>query len=81
MLHPASMVRRDILLQFPYDEKYSFGTDYVMNLEIAKAGYRLNHTQSYTPAKVPRWECNDNKRRRTTEHCKGTSKRISRRVG
>ena len=47
MLHPASMIRRDILLKFPYDEKYSFGTDYVMNLEIAKAGYRLNHTNSY----------------------------------
>lgn len=47
MLHPASMIRRDILLQFPYDEKYSFGTDYVMNLEIAKAGHRLNHTNSY----------------------------------
>ena len=47
MLHPASMIRRDILLQFPYDENYSFGTDYVMNLEIARAGYKLNHTNSY----------------------------------
>ena len=47
MLHPASMIRRDILLQFPYDENYSFGKDYVMNLEIARAGYKLNHTNSY----------------------------------
>jgi len=47
MLHPASMIKRDVLLQYPYDENYSFGTDYVMNLEISKAGHRLNHTQSY----------------------------------
>ena len=47
MLHPISMIRRDMLLQFPYDENYSFGTDYVMNLEIARAGYKLNHTNSY----------------------------------
>ncbi|MGB1589772.1 MAG: glycosyltransferase family 2 protein, partial [Candidatus Poseidoniaceae archaeon] len=47
MLHPASMIKRDILLEFPYDENYSFGTDYVMNLEIARAGHRLNHTGSY----------------------------------
>ena len=47
MLHPASMIRRDVLLEFPYDENYSFGTDYVMNLEIARAGHRLDHTESY----------------------------------
>tara|TARA_Y100001954_G_scaffold198707_1_gene216200 strand:+ start:766 stop:4398 length:3633 start_codon:yes stop_codon:yes gene_type:complete len=47
MLHPASMIKRNILLEFPYDENYSFGTDYVMNLEIARAGHRLNHTGSY----------------------------------
>ena len=47
MLHPASMIKRDVLLEFPYDENYSFGTDYVMNLEIARAGHRLNHTGSY----------------------------------
>ena len=34
-------------LSLPYDENYSFGTDYVMNLEIARAGHRLNHTGSY----------------------------------
>lgn len=47
MLHPASMIKRDVLLEYPYDENYSFGTDYVMNLEIARAGHRLNHTGSY----------------------------------
>lgn len=47
MLHPASMIKRDVLMEFPYDENYSFGTDYVMNLEIARAGHRLNHTGSY----------------------------------
>ena len=41
------MIKRDVLLEFPYDENYSFGTDYVMNLEIARAGHRLNHTGSY----------------------------------
>ena len=47
MLHPASMVKRDVLLKFPYDENFSYGTDYVMNLEIARAGYRFTHTNSY----------------------------------
>ena len=47
MLHPASMIKRDVLIEFPYDENYSFGTDYVMNLEIARAGHRLDHTGSY----------------------------------
>ena len=47
MLHPASMIKRSVLLQFPYDENYSFGTDYVMNLEIARAGHKLDHTGSY----------------------------------
>ena len=47
MIHPASMIKRSILLEFPYDEKYKFGTDYVMNLEIARAGYKLNHTGTY----------------------------------
>ena len=47
MLHPASMIKRDVLLQYPYDENYNFGTDYVMNLEVARAGHRLDHTQSY----------------------------------
>ncbi|MEC7462579.1 MAG: glycosyltransferase [Candidatus Thermoplasmatota archaeon] len=47
MLHPASMIKRDVLLEFPYDENYSFGTDYVMNLEISKAGHKLDHTGSY----------------------------------
>ena len=47
MLHPASMIKREVLLQFPYDENYSFGTDYVMNLEIARAGYRFSHTGTY----------------------------------
>ena len=47
MLHPASMIKRDVLLEFPYDENYSYGTDYIMNLEIARAGHRLDHTGSY----------------------------------
>lgn len=47
MLHPASMIKREVLLEFPYDENYSFGTDYVMNLEIARAGYRFSHTGTY----------------------------------
>ena len=47
MLHPASMIKRSVLLEFPYDENYSYGTDYIMNLEIARAGHKLNHTGSY----------------------------------
>ena len=47
MLHPASMIKRDVLLEYPYDEHYSYGTDYVMNLEISRAGHRLNHTGTY----------------------------------
>ncbi len=47
MLHPASMIKRDVLLEFPYDENYSYGTDYIMNLEIARAGHKLDHTGSY----------------------------------
>ena len=47
LLHPASMIKRQILLEFPYDENFLYGTDYIMNLEIARAGYRLDHTRSY----------------------------------
>lgn len=47
MLHPASMIKRSVLLEFPYDENYSYGTDYIMNLEIARAGHKLDHTGSY----------------------------------
>ena len=47
LLHPAMMVKRSILEQFPYDESFKFGTDYVMNLEIAQAGFRFSHTGSY----------------------------------
>ena len=47
MLHPASMIKRSVLLEFPYDENYSFGTDYVMNLQVARAGHKLEHTGSY----------------------------------
>ena len=41
------MIKRSVLLEFPYDENYSFGTDYVMNLEVARAGHKLEHTNSY----------------------------------
>ena len=37
LLHPAMMVKKSILEQFPYDESFKYGTDYVMNLEIARA--------------------------------------------
>jgi chondroitin synthase len=47
MLHPASMIKRSVLMEYPYDENYSYGTDYVMNLEIARAGNRLDHTGTY----------------------------------
>ncbi len=47
MLHPASMIKREVLLKFPYDENFSYGTDYIMNLEISKAGHKLNHTGTY----------------------------------
>ena len=41
------MIKRSVLLEFPYDENYSYGTDYIMNLEIARAGHKLDHTGSY----------------------------------
>ena len=47
MLHPASMIKREVLLNFPYDENFSYGTDYIMNLEIARAGHKLDHTGTY----------------------------------
>lgn len=47
MIHPASMFRRDVLLQFPYNESYPFGSDYDMNLRVMEAGHRLNHTGDY----------------------------------
>ena len=36
------MIKRSVLLEFPYDENYSYGTDYIMNLEIARAGHKLD---------------------------------------
>mgnify|MGYP001324756339 CR=1 FL=1 len=47
MIHPASMVRRSVLLEYPYNESFAFGSDYDMNLRIAEAGVRLDHTGSY----------------------------------
>ncbi len=47
MLHPASMIKREVLINFPYDENYSYGTDYIMNLEIARAGHKFDHTGTY----------------------------------
>jgi glycosyltransferase involved in cell wall biosynthesis len=47
MMHPASMVRRSVLAACPYDEGFAFGSDYEMNLRLAEAGHRLNHTGDY----------------------------------
>lgn len=47
MIHPASMIRKDILLQFPYNTDYSFGSDYDMNLRLVDAGHHMDHCGSY----------------------------------
>jgi glycosyltransferase involved in cell wall biosynthesis len=47
MIHPASMIRRSILLEHPYNEDFAYGSDYDMNLRIAEAGVQLDHTGSY----------------------------------
>ena len=47
MIHPASMIRRTVLLEHPYNEDFAYGSDYDMNLRIAEAGVRLDHTGSY----------------------------------
>ena len=44
MLHPASMIKERFYSISLYDENFSYGTDYIMNLEIARAGHKLNHT-------------------------------------
>lgn len=47
MIHPASMIRRSVLLEYPYNEEFAYGSDYDMNLRVAEAGVRLDHTGSY----------------------------------
>jgi chondroitin synthase len=47
LVHAASMIRRSVLLQHPYDERFQFGTDWVMNLSVAYSGHRFAHTKSY----------------------------------
>ena len=47
LLHPATMIRRSVLLKYPYNEEYSFGTDWLMNIEIARNGHRFAHTEEY----------------------------------
>ena len=47
LVHAASMIRRSVLLQHPYDERFQFGTDWVMNLKVAFSGHRFAHTRSY----------------------------------
>ena len=47
LLHPASMIRRDVLLNHPYNEEYAFGTDWLMNIEVAKSGHLFAHTEKY----------------------------------
>ena len=47
MVHAASMIRREVLLEHPYNEDYAFGSDYDLNLRLVKAGHELSHTGSY----------------------------------
>jgi glycosyltransferase involved in cell wall biosynthesis len=47
MVHAASMIRRDVLLEHPYNEKYAYGSDYDLNLRLVQAGHELRHTGSY----------------------------------
>jgi predicted O-methyltransferase YrrM len=47
MVHAASMIRRDVLLRFPYNEKFAFGSDFDLNLRLVEAGHELNHTGTY----------------------------------
>jgi len=47
MIHPASMIRRDILLEFPYNIDHSFGSDYDMNLRLVDAGHHMDHCGDY----------------------------------
>jgi hypothetical protein len=47
MIHAASMIRRSVLIEYPYNEEFAFGSDYDMNLRISAAGVSLDHTSSY----------------------------------
>jgi hypothetical protein len=47
MVHAASMIRRDVLLEHPYNEAYAYGSDYDLNLRLVEAGHELRHTGSY----------------------------------
>jgi chondroitin synthase len=47
LIHGGSMIRRSVLLEYPYDTTFDFGTDFLMNLQISEAGHKLNHTGSY----------------------------------
>ena len=60
----ASMIKRDVLLEFPYDENYSFGTDYVMNLEIARARSSIKPYGILHPLASISWRQRHNYQRR-----------------
>ena len=47
LIHPAMMIRRQLLEQFPYDENFKYGTDWLMNMSVASAGAHFRHCGEY----------------------------------
>ena len=47
LIHPAMMIRRKLLEEFPYDERFKYGTDWLMNMSVVSSGVQFRHCGQY----------------------------------
>lgn len=47
LCHGVSCIRRDVLLEFPYNEQIPYGSDYDLAVRMAEAGHKMVHVGSY----------------------------------
>lgn len=47
LIHPAMMIRRKLLEEFPYDERFKYGTDWLMNMSVVSSGIQFRHCGQY----------------------------------
>ena len=47
LIHPAMMIRRKLLEKHPYDERFKYGTDWLMNMSVVSSGVQFRHCGQY----------------------------------
>ena len=47
LIHPAMMIRRKLLEKFQYDERFKYGTDWLMNMSVVSSGVQFRHCGQY----------------------------------